>query len=127
MSIGHGRHDSDPWILREIIKIYRNEWLVVDQARKSKDKETIEAAVAEHGNWPEIIFGPMTVASDCHHTVIMILKSDDAQEQHVSKRFFNLMQWSFDRLYPIMDESDIDALEDRAKYLQEEYGLVRTQ
>ena len=159
MSGGTGRHRSDPIKLLKIYEIYR-EWLkamelngvialhaptrlnvndVIDTIDSvlSVKKENYSAeeldkkAKQNQGLWPKIVYGPVTLASDQYHTVLVILDPEetdkDAKERYVSKRFFNLIKWSWTRHDYILDLNWItEYLEPLAQELENE-GLTRIQ
>lgn len=80
-------------------------------------------------DWPKIEYGPKTLASDEYHTILIILDKDATPEQmqYVSKRFFNLIEWSWTRHDDILGIDWItDYLEPLAKEFEDE-GLTRIQ
>lgn len=143
---GTGRHDSDPIKLLKIYQIFA-EWLAALREReveipvknadeliswydKIKDKRLgYEKEAEDNSLWPVIVYGPKTLASDHYHTVLLILDEDTTpeQEQYVSKRFFNLMKWSWTRHDDILEPEWIKQyLEPMAAELKDK-GLTRIQ
>jgi hypothetical protein len=111
----------------------------ITEARKTKilqeyDKALLDQAAEkeraiEERLWPKIVYGPVTLASDQYHTVLLILDPETApkQERYVSKRFFNLIKWSWTRHDDILEPEWIeDYLEPLARELEGK-GLTRIQ
>lgn len=146
MSGGTGRHDSDPIKLLKIYQIFA-EWLAALRDRDEdipvknadelitwyysikEDRFGYEKEAENKELWPVIVYGPKTLASDHYQTVLIILREDTTpeQEQYVSKRFFNLMKFSWTRHDDILEPEWIrNYLEPMAQELEAK-GLTRIQ
>jgi len=109
-------------IIDTVLSDVKEKYSTVELDKKAKENQ---------GLWPKIVYGPVTLSSDQYHTVLVILDPEetdkDEKERYVSRRFFNLIRWSWTRQDPILGLDYITGeLEDLAQELEDE-GLTRIQ